>query len=161
MAAPIQVVSSLQDIAHVLEAMQIDAIDRAAEVQFELGEQTSLSEAVNIKARTEPGRDGFVLVNHELLACKFRTKVKLEAAFKRMFDASLRRINEELGPIEDAIAVLRVLVRTADPQMPANNGPPLEERGQGPQQCIYPVPPVSVSFLFSVLCFARLQSHGL
>uniref|UniRef100_A0A0D9WLA4 Uncharacterized protein n=1 Tax=Leersia perrieri TaxID=77586 RepID=A0A0D9WLA4_9ORYZ len=139
MAAPIQVVSSLQDIAHVLEAMHIDAIDRADEVQFELGEQTSLSEAVNIKSRTGPGRDGFVLVNHELLACKFRTKVKLEAAFNRMVDASLRRINEEPGPIE---------VRTADPQMTANNGPPLAKRGQGPRQCIYANPPFPDEFSF-------------
>ena len=142
--ANIRVVSSLNDVATELQNLQITDIARANDVQFQLDEETPLQDAAEMKMKIRPGKHEFILVNPELLECKYRAKVELETSFNSMLDASMEQIDQELQPIEEGIATLRVLVRYNDHQIP-QNGPPLDQRNRGVQHVIYPCPPVRVS----------------
>ena len=122
--ANIRVVSSLGDVATELQNLHITDIAQVNNVRFQLDEQAPLQDAANMKVKTRPGKHGFVLVNPELLECKYRAKMALETSFNRMLDTSMERIDQELQPIEAGIATLKVLVRYNDHQIP-QNGPPV------------------------------------
>jgi len=141
--ANIRVVSSLNDVATELQNLQITDIARANDVQFQLDEETPLQDAAEMKMKIRPGKHEFILVNPELLECKYRAKVELETSFNSMLDASMEQIDQELQPIEEGIAALRVLVRYNDHQIP-QNGPPLDQRNRGVQHVIYPCPPFPI-----------------
>ena len=141
---PLRIVSSLDDVATALQDLNINATAQFGEVQFQLDEQAPLQEAANMKVKTRPGREGFRLVNPELLECKYRAKVALETSFNLMLDESIQRIDQELEPIEDSITALRVLVRTPDEQI-QHTGPALQQRNRGVVHCLYPCPPVRLS----------------
>ena len=142
--ANIRVVSSLDDVATELQNLQITDVAQVNNVQFQLDEQAPLQDAANMKVKIRPGKHGFILVNPEPLECKYCANMALETSFNRMIDTSMERIDQELQPIEEGIAALRVLVGYNDQQIPPN-GPPLNHRNRGVQHCIYPCPPVRVS----------------
>ncbi|WVZ75121.1 hypothetical protein U9M48_023208 [Paspalum notatum var. saurae] len=83
----------------------------------------------------------------ELLECKYRAKVALETSFNLMLDESIQRIDQELKPIEDSIAALRVLVRIPDKQI-QHTGPALQQRNRGLVHCVYlcPLFPIEPEF---------------
>ncbi|KAI5020868.1 hypothetical protein ZWY2020_045756 [Hordeum vulgare] len=135
--AQVRIVSSLADVDAALQDLHITDVNQANLVRFQLDEEAPLQEAINIDVRTYPGRHGFILVNPELLKCKFKAKTALETSFRTMLHASLGRIDQELQGVEASIAALKVLVLYHDNQIP-NNGP---QRNRGVLHAIYPHPP--------------------
>lgn len=143
-AAPIRVISTMDDVAAALQQLQITTMDQAGDVQFRLDEQAPLIEAAKIKMKTQPGERGFRLLNPELLECKFKAKMELEISFNRVLDASNQRIDNELEEIEASIALLKIYARYNDNQVEPH-GPPLVERNRGVRHAIYPHPPFPIT----------------
>jgi len=140
MANNTRTVSSLDEVNVVLQEMGINTIAGADQVEFRLHEQTSLQNAMNLKAKVRPGRRGFKLLNPELLECKFKAMLKVQESFETMLETCMAECDLQMLPLEVQIAHLNQLLLSTDAQIP-HVGPPREERNRGVQQNIYPNPP--------------------
>jgi hypothetical protein len=145
--AQTRTVNSLAQVGEVLQDMGINDVQEHDQVRFLLHEETSLEAATDVKVRTHIGRNGFTLLNHELMECKFRTKIKLDKAFHAMYTATMNECNQELLPVEAHIAELRRLLNLPFDQI-EDNLPDIMQRNRGLQHVIYPNPPVYISPLF-------------
>jgi len=142
--ANVRVVASLEEVNTALQDLNINDVGQVNEVQFQLHEQASLQDAAMMKMKTRPRRQGFRLLNPELLECKYEAKMMLETSMNRVLDASIHRIDEDLERIVNSIATLKVLVNTPDHKIP-HHGPALNERNRGVQHMIYPCPPFNTN----------------
>jgi len=157
MANNTRTVSSLDEVNVVLQEMGINAIAKANQVEFRLHEQTSLQNAMNLKAKdrpgrcgfkllnpelakVRPGRCGFKLLNPELLECKYKAMLKVQETFNTMLQTCMAECDLQMHPLEVQIVNLNQLLLSTDAQIP-HVGPPREERNRGVQQNIYPNPP--------------------
>jgi len=140
MANNTRTVSSLDEVNVVLQEMGINAIAKANQVEFRLHEQTSLQNAMNLKAKVRPGRRGFKLLNPELLECKYKAMFKVQETFNTMLQTCMAECDLQMHPLEVQIVNLNQLLLSTDAQIP-HVGPPREERNRGVQQNIYPNPP--------------------
>ena len=131
----IETISSLAEANDVLRNRVIDQVEGYQLVQFHLDERSSLLDAAEIKTRTRPGRVGFRLLNPELLDCKNKTKIEVEKAYKRLFNQCMLQCEQELVPLEAAIAELKRRLLLPDNEI-ADVGPDVMHRNRGVQQGI-------------------------
>lgn len=129
----IETISSLAEANDVLRNRGIDQVEGYQLVQFHLDERSSLLDAAEIKTRTRPGRVGFRLLNPELLDCKNKTKIEVEKAYKRLFNQCMLQCEQELVPLEAAIAELKRRLLLPDNEI-ADVGPDVMHRNRGVQQ---------------------------
>ncbi|CAL4903170.1 unnamed protein product [Urochloa decumbens] len=131
-------VRSMAEVTAAIQELNIQPAE-AARLQFEVHEQTSLLDAVKLKARTRAGRQGYKVLNSEFLDCKLDANIAIEEVYKSMYRSSTVRIDDALRTVEAAIAQVMVCKQRPDDQIP-NVGPPVEHRNRGVEHMIFPHP---------------------